>query len=78
MSEAERTLIDAAKEVFGSLPPDLTPSTPLLTVYGWDSVKFVQLIVNMEKRMKIRFQASEVVGVKTWGELLLLVERKVG
>jgi len=70
---------DELQEIFRDLFDDddivLTDSTSAADIRGWDSLKNVKLIVQIEKKFKIRFSTGEVVGLKNVGELLALIER---
>ena len=47
-------------------------------IEGWDSLMHVTLVLSVEKAFKIRFKSSEVVALKNVGELLDLVEARLG
>jgi acyl carrier protein len=47
-------------------------------VDGWDSLTHIDLIVAVEKEFKIRFRTAEVNGMKNVGDLVRLIEQKVG
>lgn len=53
----------------------IPPATPLLGIKGWDSLKFLKLIVTLEKRFSVRFDAADVTRISTWGELMSLVAK---
>lgn len=73
---------DQLQEIFRDLFDDesivLTDSTSAKDVAGWDSLKNVRLIVQIEKAFKIRFGTGEVVGLNNVGELLALIDKKRG
>lgn len=66
------------REVFDN--PDLSISEEMKAedVEGWDSLAHIQLIVALEKEFKIKFKASEAMGLQNIGELLRLIRSKVG
>jgi acyl carrier protein len=73
---------DELQEIFRDLFDDdtivITDTTSAKDVPGWDSLKNVRLIVQIEKAFKIRFGTGEVVGLNNVGELLALVDKKRG
>lgn len=50
----------------------------LSEIRGWDSIRFMRLLMSLEKAWHIRFEAFEVARLSTWGELLSLIELKKG
>jgi acyl carrier protein len=47
-------------------------------VKGWDSLTNVDLVVSVEKHFKIKLTTRDVVSLKNVGELVRLVEQKIG
>ena len=47
-------------------------------VDGWDSMNHIFIVVEIEKRFGIKFQAAEMEELKNVGELAALVREKVG
>jgi acyl carrier protein len=56
----------------------LTDDTSAKDIAGWDSLTNVKLIVRIEKAFKIRFGTGEVVGINNVGELVALINKKLG
>lgn len=48
----------------------------LAAIRGWDSLRFMKLLMGLEKKWNIRFEAHEVTPLKTWGELIALIRLK--
>jgi acyl carrier protein len=69
-------LQDIFRDLFDDDELALRPEMTAKDVAGWDSLKNVKLIVQVEKAFKIRFATGEVVGLKNVGELLALIEQK--
>jgi len=67
-----------AAEVLGIPASVLAQPAPLAQIPGWDSIKFINFVMAVEKKYGFRFQASEVTRVKTWMDLVALIERKRG
>jgi acyl carrier protein len=55
---------------------DLKPSMTADDVEGWDSMNHIFIVVEIEKRFGIKFQAAEMEELKDVGELATLVREK--
>jgi acyl carrier protein len=55
----------------------LTPTMTAEDVEGWDSMNHIFIVVEIEKRFGIKFQAAEMEELKNVGELAALVREKV-
>lgn len=76
-SEIIAGMADIFDEVFeyeGALSAETTSDA----VEEWDSLGHIRLVLAVESKFGIRFQPSEVVGLKNLGELANLVLQKVG
>jgi len=71
LTEIVRTLFD---EYEGPVNAGLTAKA----VQQWDSLANVQLMVMVEQAFKIRFRVDEMTGLANVGELVTLIQRKVG
>jgi acyl carrier protein len=76
MTATENRLQEIFRDLFDDEEIALRPDMTAKDVAGWDSLKNVKLIVQIEKAFKIRFATGEVVGIKNVGELLALIEQK--
>jgi acyl carrier protein len=56
---------------------DLKPTMTADDVDGWDSMNHIFIVVEIEKRFGIKFQAAEMEELKDVGELATLVREKV-
>lgn len=56
---------------------ELTPATTAEDVDGWDSMNHIFIVVELEKRFGIKFQAAEMEELKNVGELASLVKQKL-
>ncbi len=56
---------------------DLTPTTTAEDVEGWDSMNHIFIVVELEKRFGVKFQAAEMEELKNVGELATLVQQKL-
>jgi acyl carrier protein len=55
----------------------LTEETTAKDVDEWESLNHVQLVVAIEKRFKIRFNAREIQGWKNVGEIIECIQSKI-
>lgn len=56
--------------------PPLTPETPFETLPGWDSVVHLSILMEAERRFGLSLTAAQMIGMKTVGDLLALLEAK--
>ncbi len=49
-----------------------------LATYGLDSLDVVEFILELEDKFSISFEAEDTKDIKTIGDLLTLVEKKLG
>lgn len=57
----------------GTLPPE---STPLRELKGWDSLKHVLLVVEVEKRLGQQLTAEEIQAMVTLADVAAVISRK--
>ena len=57
---------------------DIQHETKASEVPGWDSLSHVNVIMAVEQRFNIRFKTSEVLKLKSIGDLQRLVTARVG
>lgn len=55
---------------------ELTPGTTAEDVEGWDSMNHIFIVVELEKRFGVKFQAAEMEELKNVGELAALLKQK--
>lgn len=79
MNDAE--INDQLSDVFRQVLEDdaivLTPNTTADDVDGWDSMNHIFIVVELEKRFGIKFQAAEMEELRNVGELTALVKYKL-
>ncbi len=71
--EALEALTPVFREVFDDDSIELTEEMTAADVDGWDSVEHFNLIGEIERTFKMRFQMREVSGMKNVGELAEIV-----
>jgi acyl carrier protein len=76
MSSNRNLLEEKTRAQLGKPELILSADLPLLRIPGWDSVNMIKILLEVEKALSIRFSAAEVTRVKTWGDLVNLVEMK--
>ena len=57
----------------GALP---AKATPLRELRGWDSLKHVLLVVELEKRLNTQLTAEEIQGITTLGDVAAIMRAK--
>jgi acyl carrier protein len=79
MTEPE--IYDALNQVFRQvLENDAITLAPAMTaedVEGWDSMNHIFIVVELEKRFGVKFQAAEMEEMQNVGELAGLVRQKL-
>jgi acyl carrier protein len=77
----ETEILDQLTEVFQdvfdsddiTLTPELTPSE----IPGWDSARYITLVVATEARFRVRFDPAELESMKTVGDFVRRIKSKV-
>jgi acyl carrier protein len=64
------------RRVLGHDSIELTPEMTAEDVEEWDSMNHIFIVVEIEKRFGVKFQAAEMEELKNVGELAALVQRK--
>jgi acyl carrier protein len=75
MSDVLNRLTQVFHDVFDDDDLTIGPETTAQDVEGWDSLKHVTLMVNVEKAFGVRFSSSEIATLKNVGELVDLIAR---
>jgi len=55
----------------------LRPEMTAKDIEGWDSFNHINLIVAIESSFGVKFQTSEIEGLRNVGHLVELIERKL-
>jgi acyl carrier protein len=77
MRDLMSEVMDVFRDVFEDDNLVVTRETTAADVLGWDSVKHVTLMLNVERRFNIRLSSSEVSDMKNVGDLIAIVERRL-
>ena len=77
MSKMETDLTQIFQKVFKNNSLKISRELSGKNVSGWDSLKHIQLMTEIEKHFKIRFTTQEILDLKNVGELIDILEKKV-
>lgn len=75
--EIYQVLTEVFHQVLEDDTIELTPETTADDVDGWDSMNHIFMVVELEKRLRIKFQAAEMEELKNVGELATLIKQKL-
>jgi acyl carrier protein len=73
MDEVQRLLANILMCEPDALPPE---STPLRDINGWDSLKHVLLVVELEKHLNTQLTADEIQRIVTLADVAVVVREK--
>ena len=73
MGEVQRLLANILMCEPDALPPE---STPLRDINGWDSLKHVLLVVELEKHLNTQLTADEIQRIVTLADVAVVVREK--
>jgi acyl carrier protein len=72
--------METLKKIFSSVlgiePDKITPELSPANTPSWDSLNAIVLITEIEKAFRVRFDYEEAMGVKNFGDVVLLVKSK--
>jgi len=68
---------DVFREVFDDDELTISDSTNSDDIDDWDSLNHINLVLNIEKAFVIRFITGEINTLKTVGEMITLMEKKL-
>ncbi len=74
--EALEALTPVFRDVFDDDSIELTEETTAADIDGWDSVEHFNLISEIERTFRMRFQMREVSGMANVGELAEIVAER--
>ncbi len=69
---------DLMIDVFNVDDLTLSPSTTAADIDEWDSLHHIRLIIAIERKFKVKFKNSEVEALKNVGDLIKLIDQKLG
>lgn len=72
------SITDIMRDVFDDDDLEISLETTAEEVEDWDSLSHIRLIVAVERKFGFKFKNSEIEALKNVGELVNLVETKVG
>ena len=65
------------RQVFGDEALQLTPQTSQDDIVEWDSLEQINILSIIEQKFEIKFDLSEVVNIKTAGDIVETAASKV-
>ena len=72
--------MDILKKIFSSVlgidVEKITPDTSPENTSSWDSLNAIVLITEIEKAFSVKFAYDEAMGVKNFGDVIILVKSK--
>ena len=77
-TEVQDRLTKTFHKVFGDSSLVINPAMTAADVDGWDSLTHVRLLLAIEREFRIRITASEAGKLQTVGDLMQLIQSKVG
>ena len=78
MSDTLERLNEVFQQVFDDDELAVGPTTTAEDVEGWDSLMHVTLMIRVEKAFGVKFTSSQVAGLKNVGQLVELLDHKLG
>jgi acyl carrier protein len=64
------------REIFMDDTLELTPETTADNIPGWDSIKYVEIILEVESTFGIKMKTREIDRLKNIGDFLYLIKAK--
>lgn len=65
------------REIFEDPTISLKDETTAQDVEGWDSLRHIDLIMQLEEEFNLRFTVDDITGLKNVGEMIAMLERKL-
>jgi acyl carrier protein len=78
MADRLSRLNEVFQDVFDDDEISINRETTAEDVEGWDSLMHVTLLINIEKAFGVKFTSSEVARLKSVGDLIDLIDAKLG
>ena len=78
MADRISRLNEVFQDVFDDDEISINRATTASDIEGWDSLMHVTLLINIEKAFGVKFTSSEVARLKSVGDLLDLIDAKLG
>jgi len=76
-TELHDRLQDIFRQVFDSDALEIRDETAAHDIEGWDSLAQINIVVGAEDRFGVRFQTSEIRGLKNVGDFKRLIAAKL-
>jgi acyl carrier protein len=69
-------LFELASTIFGVEASTIGLQSSLLNTPTWTSLAHITLISTVEQEFDVRFEMNEIIGIKTMGDIALLLKEK--
>jgi acyl carrier protein len=76
-NEILNQLTEVFQDVFDNDEIVLTPEITPAEIPGWDSARYITLVVATEARFRIRFEPAELEAMKTVGDFVRRIQSKL-
>ncbi len=77
MEQIQSEVQDVFRRVFGNDTLIVTPKTTQEDIEAWDSLEHINILSIIEQQYGIKFNLNEVMEIKTVGDIIDLIARKV-
>ena len=77
MEQIQSEIQDVFRRVFGNDTLIVTPKTTQEDIEAWDSLEHINILSIIEQQYGIKFNLNEVMEIKTVGDIIDLIARKV-
>ena len=64
------------RKTFKNSAIEISDTTAAKDINGWDSIAHLELVVNVEKTLKVQFSTAELSRMKNVGDFIRLIEKK--
>jgi acyl carrier protein len=65
------------RDIFDDPTISLKDETTAQDIEGWDSLRHIDLIMQLEEEFQLRFTVDDIIGLKNVGEMIAMLERKL-
>ncbi len=70
-------IVEILKDIFDDDELEIEESTSSEDIEDWDSLEYINIIVAVEKRFKVKFSVDDIKNIENVGAMVNLVERKM-
>lgn len=70
-------IVEILKDIFDDDELEIYENTCSEDIEDWDSLEYINIIVAVEKRFKVKFSVEDIKNIEDVGAMVNLVERKM-